>query len=249
MTRLDELLDELTIDIPEAPTVAELRSRSDNRHRRYLPMVAVLLGMVVISGILVQLIGTGSPRRDPSADDVLASDLGFLNGPRSFEISIQVHANPVVRIRQFDLARWDWISEQPEAWGIRLDITSTVRAPVLLTVPTWERSTDDGVLFVANEICERNYFVCVRSAEVLTLPARQTAPAQTRVGLQPRLAPPGEYNFTTQFEYEVPTTGQRGTIPVDVTLRIWVPGGTKPAPDPSSTIMPPPPPSSTPTTT
>lgn len=246
MTRLDDLLDELTIDVPEAPTIDELRSRSANRHRRLLPLVAVLIGMVVVSGVLGQLVGNGSKRQDTGSDEV--STVAFLPGPRSFEISIRAEDNPVVQIRQFGLLRWDWIGEEPEAWGTRLDITSTVGVPVVVTAPMWERTTDEGILFVGNLVCHGNYLVCLGPAERLTLPARQKAAVSTRLYIQPRLAPPAVYSFTTQFRYEVPSTGERGTIPVDVYLKIWVPTGTEPADPTTSTIMPGPPPSP-PTTT
>ena len=64
MRRLDDLLGQLTIDVPDPPTVEELRSRVTQRHRRPSHVVAVLVGIVLVAaGIVasIEINGASSP--------------------------------------------------------------------------------------------------------------------------------------------------------------------------------------------
>lgn len=242
MTELDDLLGQLTIDVPEAPTVDELRSRAGNRHRRPMPMVAAVIGLVVISAVLVQLL-TNEPTHEDRPDERTFEPPSLTTGPRSFEISVGVPGNPLIRASQFDLARWDWISEDLPSLGIRVNVTSRALLPIRLTPPTWERVTEDGVRYLGNAACNDDD-VCVVDVESVTLLPGATSTFWVYV--QPRLTALGDYSFITQFEYEVLLTGERGWIPVNVALRIWEPEpGTEPVSPPTTVIVELPPASTT----
>jgi hypothetical protein len=233
--RLDEVLGQLTVDVPEAPSVEELRSRVGSRHRRPVPLVAVLIGLVVVAVVFVRLSDERSGDEAPAARPERRSGPPLSEGPRSFELSISVGENPLVEMRQFDRPTWEWIAEDFFALRMRIVATSTSRDPVQLTAPTWERRTDDGVTFLGNDECATRY-VCLDPNEIATL--RHGREHEFGVFVQPRLAALEDHSFSTTFEYENLTTGETGTIPVQVDFRVWEPEpGTEPPPMPVSTIM------------
>ncbi len=228
MSRLDDLLDQLTVEVPPAPTVDELRSRVGSRHRRLVPVAAVLVGLVVVAVVFLRI--TADEER-PS--EVSAAQPG--SGPLSFAISIRVQPNPLVEMIQLDRSTHDWIPEDFPAAGIRVSATSTSGTPLRLTAPTWEGRTELGTTYRGNAACTI-YVVCVQPNETVTL-ANGVA-HQFVVYVQPRHAPPDVYSFTTEFRYEDLTTGETGTIPVEVDLRIWQPEpGTEPPRRPVTTVM------------
>jgi len=247
MTQLDDLLGQLTVDVPEPPSVEELRSRVGSRHRRPVPLVAVLVGLVLVSVVFVRLSDERSGDETPSAMPERRSGPPLLRGPRSFELSIRVAESPLVDMRQLVPPTWEWIGE--DALRIRMPLlaTSTTRDRIRLTAPTWERRTGDGVTYLGNAACTL-YHVCLDPNEIVTL--RRGEDHEFGVFVQPRLAPPDDYSFTTEFGYENLTTGETGAIPVDVVLRIWEPEpGTEPPPVTVTTIMWPLPPASSTTVT
>jgi len=134
-----------------------------------------------------------------------------------------------------DLARWDWISEDFMPLGIRIRLTSTAPQTVRFTAPTWERVTDEGVRYLGNQACDNVLFICVGDPQSLTL--APSAQGDLWVYVQPRLRAFGRDAFTTEIGYENLTTGETGTIPVDVSLTIWEPQGNEPPPDSVSTII------------
>ena len=235
MNRLDDLLDQLTVEVPPAPTVDELRSRVGSRHRRLVPVATVLVGLVVVAVVFLRITAD-----DERTREVSAAQRGSESGPLSFAISIRVQPNPLVEMIQFDPSTQDWIPEDFPSAGIRVSATSTSGTPLRLTAPTWEGRTELGITYRGNGACTL-YLVCVQPNETVTLASGEEH--QFVVYVQPRLAPPDDYSFTTEFGYEDLTTGETGTIPVEVELRIWQPEpGTEPPPVSVTTIMLPLPP-------
>jgi hypothetical protein len=243
---IDAVFEQFTVDVPTRPAVDELRGRVHQRHRRPASMAVLIAALLIAAGTATFF--TDRPREDALAGGETTTTALPVGEFRNVELVIASAANATFDFRLVSPSITNWIGTDPFAPTEGL-LKYTTRTDQLVRVkgPTWSRGvTSDGRAYVGNEWCKAD--PCHRPKPLLDLRPGDRL-TYDHLYLDVFVVPLGTYRFTDRIFYEVPSTGESGVVPIDVTLRITesipgvTPGGPEPVePTPSTATLPPPPP-------